>query len=283
MAYKPQRPQWRRIYLQTLALIHKNLLIFHKAPISLICRALLFPVAVAVIFSVLRNLNLRSSGYGNTNDGVATSSTQIDSLSDAISASGSSKLVFIRNGVPNNTIAPIVDGVLRQPGLGKVIVRYAEHPNDLYEVCQQSTQGTSDCFAAVIFEAYNSTTIEYSIALDGVFQGYNSGSFRKPKDSLLAKRVLPLQWAIDSQIGNFSTVARPQIQPFSGYFRPGRFSNQSDPLNPVGPYWLGIVSLFVAPVFTLILIGSVVIPLLLCLSGLELTLIVVLFTILRPL
>lgn len=71
--------------------------------------------------------------------------------------------------------------------------------------------------------------------------------------------MLPLQWAIESQFGNFSGSSTPSLQPFSGQFGPNSHLSNSSTQTPAtrGPYWLFLVSLYVAPIFILILIGVV--------------------------
>ncbi|PVH82385.1 hypothetical protein DL98DRAFT_619648, partial [Cadophora sp. DSE1049] len=255
MSSSAQQPKWRRIYLQTITLTHKNLLIFYKAPIVTFVRAFLFPLAVTLIFSFLIHLNDTSSS-SSSNYGISKVSHPVRSLADAIHTSPSRKLVFVKNGLSNDSLDPIIAGVLREPGLEDVDSMVFNDPNALFDVCKQSTSGSSDCFAAVIFTALNETNVDYSIAVDShLAEVYEYGDYRKD-DTLLPTRIFPLQWAVDAQIGNFSTAPRPSTQPFSGYF--GANNNEA-PTTPEtnGPYWLSIVNIFVAPIFILILIGVV--------------------------
>ncbi len=255
-----QRPQWRRIYRQTSTLIYKNLLISFKAPIATVCRALIFPIAVTLIFCFLKHIDATG---GNLNDpsnfGIASSSTPIRDLGDAISSTTTRRLVFVRNGISNATLGPIIEGVLGQPGMEGVEGFSVDDPDDLFDLCKQSLQGSSDCFAAILFSSFNETTVEYSIAMDESLSDNAYGDFRTA-NSQLARRILPLQWAIDFHIGNFSaTTTRPSTVPWSGFFGPNSYENVVHSTQPTvqGPYWLSLVSIFVAPVFFLVLIGVV--------------------------
>jgi len=255
MSSSAQQPTWRRIYLQTITLTHKNLLIFFKSPTVTFVRAFLFPLAVTLIFSFLVHLNTTSS-WSSNDYGISKVSYPLRSLADAIHTSPSRKLVFIKNGFSNETLDPIIEGVLREPGLEDVDSIVSDDPNALFDICKQSTTGASDCFAAIIFTALNETNVDYSIAIDSsIGDSYGYWDYRKD-DTLLPGRIFPLQWAVDAQIGNFSTAPRPSTQAFSGYF--GAINNET-PAEPDtnGPYWLSLVTIFVAPIFILILIGVV--------------------------
>lgn len=225
MLASPNRPQWRRIYRQTLTLIYKNLLIFYKAPISTITRALIFPIVLTVVLCELIHINA-SSPYSTVNTGViANSATPIKDLGIALKSSPSQKLVFVRNGISNETFVALINGIIQQPGMQGLGLHVTDDPNDLYELCKQSLQGTSSCFAAVIFISFNETNVEYSIALDShLTNDYSTKSYTE--DTFFTARLLPLQWAVDSQIGKFSPSSKPSQQAWSGYFY--QFESQQD-------------------------------------------------------
>ncbi|TVY44013.1 Retinal-specific ATP-binding cassette transporter, partial [Lachnellula occidentalis] len=254
MATSAQRPRWQRIYRQTLILIYKNFLIFYKTPILLILRALVFPIAVALIFSYLKHIQEIGSSYDEP-FGISTTSFPVKALPDAMKAASKHKLVFIRNGLSNETLGPIIDGVLGQSGMDSMQGYSVDDPNDLFYLCQQSTQGTSDCFAAVIFLASNDTTVAYTIALDDKLLSSSGYGNYQTDDTITAKRILPLQWALDSHIGGFQTVSRPSVQPYGG----SQYSSLSSASAPAtsDEFWLWLVGEFVAPIFIFILIGVV--------------------------
>jgi ATP-binding cassette, subfamily A (ABC1), member 3 len=266
MSSPRQPPQWRRIYRQTVTLIYKNLLIAFKAPIATVCRALLFPIAVTLIFCFLRHVGITSNYSLNISTfGIANSSTPIKDLGTAINATPNRRLVFVRNGISNAILSPVIDGILNEPGMKGVEGISVDDPDDLFELCKQSLAGASDCYAAVLFSSFNDTTVEYSIAMDestlAVPQS-NDGYGDHTPNSRLNRLIFPLQWAIDSHIGNFSTTAPPSTLPWSGVFGPLSIADEFASINSsnqptTGPYWLYLVCEFVAPVFFLVLIGVV--------------------------
>lgn len=63
--------------------------------------------------------------------------------------------------------------------MGSVEIHDVNDVNDLFDLCKQTLQGSSDCFAAVVFQSVNETNFEYSIALDGHLTGsYGYGDYR---------------------------------------------------------------------------------------------------------
>jgi ATP-binding cassette subfamily A (ABC1) protein 3 len=236
MLWSPERLQWRRIYRQTLTLIYKNFLIFYKAPISTSIRALIFPIILTVIFCELKHIAATSSSFEDNLNGISNTAYPIKNLADAVSVTSQHKLIIVRNGISNDSLGPVIEGILQEPGMAKLDTQITDDPDDLFTLCHQSVQGNSECFAAIIFTSFNETNAEYIIALDdSVADDYSSGDYRTD-DSFLAKRLLPIQWAVDSNIGNFSTSSRPSEQPWSGSF--GIYSNQEPVDQPItnGPY-----------------------------------------------
>jgi hypothetical protein len=230
-----KRPEWRRIYRQTLTLIYKNFLIFYKAPISTAIRALIFPIILTVIFCELKHIHASSSSFDSLN-GISEVSYPIKDLADAAFATSSHRLVFVRNGISNNSLGPVIDSILQEPGMDKLDAHVTDDPDDLFSLCHQTLQGTSDCFAAIIFTSFNETNAEYIIALDyNVANDYTDGDYRADT-SLLSSRLLPVQWAVDSHIGNFSVSSKPSEQPWTGSFGP--YSNEvpDDQTATNGPY-----------------------------------------------
>lgn len=228
-------PKWRRIYRQTLTLIYKNFLLYYKAPISTTIRALIFPIILTIILCELKHISVTSPGLDNSLNGISSTSYPIRDLADAISATSQRKLVFVRNGLANDSLALLVDGILQEPGMESVDTLVTDDPNELFGLCRQSIQGSSDCFAAVIFSSFNDTTVEYIIALDdSITNDYTSGDYRTDT-SLLADRILPIQWAVDSHIGNVSTVNKPSEQPWTGSFE-SYSGQQGDQLPSLGSY-----------------------------------------------
>ncbi|KAK2754389.1 hypothetical protein FQN54_007033 [Arachnomyces sp. PD_36] len=254
MASSPIRPRWQRIYRQTLTLIYKNFLIFYRAPISVIFRTLLLPIAFTVVMCVLKNLNASSPYSSSENGAIASTPTPIMDLDVAMKSSPAKKLVFVRNGFPEDVLSSIVDGIVEEQGEG-LDIRVMEEVDDLFDVCKQSLIGSSDCFASVIFTSVNTVDVEYSIGLDSaIADAYSYGS--DYTNSLLETRILPLQWAIDSRLNNLTSDLKPAGQPWAGEFydtmpTPAPGSEEST----TGPVWLALIGMFIAPIFILILIG----------------------------
>jgi hypothetical protein len=220
-------PQWRRIYRQTITLTYKNLLIAFKAPIATVCRALIFPIVVTLIFCFLRHIGV-TQGYKPdvASWGIATSSTPIKDLGTAINALPhdiGKRLVFVRNGISNTTLGPIIEGILNEPTMKGVEGLSVDDPNDLFTLCRQTLAGSSNCYAAVLFSSFNETNVEYTIAMDEsalAYTGYDEGMGDHSPNSRTNRLIFPLQYAIDSHIGNFSTITPPSTQRFSGVFGP---------------------------------------------------------------
>ncbi|KAG9237013.1 ABC transporter-like protein [Amylocarpus encephaloides] len=251
-----RQPEWRRIYRQTIVLIEKNFIIFYRAPISTLLRALIFPIIVTLVFCELKLTSTTLSYVDTPNYGIAATIFPVKDLAAAIKAAPAQRLVFVRNGVEPQEMNPTITAILGQPGMETIDKHVVDDPNDLFTLCKQSTEGYSDCFAAVLFENLNETHLEYSIAVDSRFPGGFSsyGNFRGD-DTKMSQRLLPLQWAISSQSGGFSTAPKPSVQPRGGTISHRR---QADaPVENYGNEWLHVVSVFVAPVFILILIGVV--------------------------
>ena len=240
MAWPQKQPQWRRIYRQTITLIYKNFLIFYKAPVSTAIRALLFPIALTIVFCELKHINAISFSSEDALNGISKIPYPIKDLADAATAASQHKLVFVRNGISSDSLDPVIQGILSEPGMGKLETKVTDNPDDLFTLCHQDLNGNSDCFAAIIFTSFNETNVEYIIAVDdGVANDYSASSFTgdyRTGKSYLAKRILPIQWAVESHIGNFSTDSRPSEQPWTGTF--GQFANQqlTAPTITNGPY-----------------------------------------------
>ena len=135
-----------------------------------------------------------------------------------------------------------------------------DRSSDLFDTCKQSVVAKSDCYAAVVFLSFNETNVEYSIAVDEwLSDGYWWGNW-KDNDDILSNLLLPLQWAVDAQIGGFPNSPRPSTQVFKGQFGPNYVPwPESVNLSVQGGsvFWISTVALFVGPVFIIILIGVV--------------------------
>jgi ATP-binding cassette, subfamily A (ABC1), member 3 len=132
-------------------------------------------------------------------------------------------------------------------------IQVTDNADDLFTLCPQSVWGMSNCFAAAIFVALNSTTVDYIVALDSQLVAITEFSSASYNDTILSTRVLPLQWAIESQVGNLSSSSKPFEQSWEGFFFSQLAAQNVTPKH--GPLWLALVGMFVAPFFILILVG----------------------------
>lgn len=138
-------------------------------------------------------------------------------------------------------------------------IQVTDDVDDLYDLCPQTLWGSSNCFAAVIFTTFNDTDVAYSITLDGQFywldMDISNGRSPDYQNSLLSTRILPLQWEVDSQIGNLSSSSKPSEIPFSGSFYQEVFHPVTTGVPDNVSEWLSLVGAFIAPFFILIHLG----------------------------
>jgi ATP-binding cassette subfamily A (ABC1) protein 3 len=243
---------------QTWVLMQKNLRIYARSPLTTLVRALIFPILATILLCLSKQLGETDLIAGFVDkSGIATSSQPIKALADAISATSNQKLVFVRNGVAAGYVDPIIDGVMVQPNMENKTHVVLDDPSNLFLECQQTLRGLSNCFAAVIFTSYNNTNAEYIIAVDSSVGAMDAD--QKAHTSVAIDRLMPLKWAIDSQIGNFTTTTRPAELPWQGIIasRDSIITTaQSALTNPPNP-WFNFIGLFIAPVFLLPLMGIV--------------------------
>ncbi|KAK1144117.1 hypothetical protein N8T08_005779 [Aspergillus melleus] len=171
-------------------------------------------------------------------------------LADAIDFSSSQRLVFVINGIRDKRLIDVLEEIRDAPRMKGRDVRIIDEPNGLYNNCRQSIHGTSECFASVMFTTFNATHAEYNIAIDEDAIKNTPYSYR-PGQSALSRRVLPIQWALDSRIGEFTSAQKPTERMFSGYFDESGTSGSDVPTEV---YWLSIVSYFAAPLFVFLLL-----------------------------
>lgn len=138
---------------QTWTLHKKNLrIIALRHWFSTFLRCLLFPIIFVSFISFSRNLLKAPSNYG-----VGTPAPVKD-LSSTLAAQNNQKLVFVTNNL-GGEVQELVDelaGSLRAAG-GNVVI--LQDPNrELEGECRQSIRGSSDCFAAVVFNGSPGTT-----------------------------------------------------------------------------------------------------------------------------
>lgn len=117
------------------------------------------------------------------------------------------------------------------------------------------TSVTRDILLASLAEYLNKTLLTSGLCRGG----YWWGNWKTGND-ILDNLIFPLQWAIDSRIGGFSSnTARPSTKLFKGEFGPNHFDHLDNDLAVQGGsvFWVSLVAMFVGPIFILILIGVV--------------------------
>ncbi|KAJ5093890.1 hypothetical protein N7456_009751 [Penicillium angulare] len=238
--------EWNRIIRQTGTLTWKNLLVFYKSPIASVIKAILVPIIVTLVFSFLKDI--KSSGAGTPYD-FSHTGREVLALSDAMAAASSQRLVVATNGIHDTQLNNSINAIFQESGMSQFDLELVDSPNVIFDSCKQSIHGTSLCFAAVVFTAFNSTHAEYVVGLDGDFLT-NSPTSAEPGQSVLSKRIMPLQWALNAQIGGFKTTQRPTEKMWDGYIYVTEFEPEED----AGAYWLSLINLIVSPIFVFIFI-----------------------------
>lgn len=188
----------RRVCQQIWGLTVKNSLVFSKSPLVSLFRALLLPVAITVVLCFLKYIKTAD----NDRTGISYYGAPVLELPAAISTSPSNRLVISLNGIEDQTLNDTIHAIRDESSMSQFDIQIIDEPNALYDVCRQSIQGTSECFAAVIFTAFDENNAEYIKALDDHIVSHGPASY-KTRHSILSDRLLPLQWAIDSHLGNF--------------------------------------------------------------------------------
>ncbi|KAJ6134844.1 hypothetical protein N7512_000004 [Penicillium capsulatum] len=236
--------EWRRAVRQSRTLTWKNLLVFYKSPVASLIKALLVPIAVTIVFCFLKEIQATNDG----SNGISHTGRPVMALSDAMAASSSHRLVVATNGIHDTRLNDTVAALSRDPGMGAFDLQLVDSPDSLFDRCKQSIHGTSQCFAAVVFTAFNDTHADYVLGIDEDVLESTPYSYA-PGQSVLSQRVLPLQWALDAHIGGFEASKKPTEKMWSGFFD----ETGSSPMEmPREVYWLSIVSFFAAPLFVFI-------------------------------
>ncbi|KAL3417886.1 ABC transporter [Phlyctema vagabunda] len=254
--------KWRRIYQQTITLSHKNFLIFYASPAATLARAFFFPIFITLALCLLKYLSYNSFN-DLMNGGVEISSTPVKGLADAMMDASRYRLVLVRNGTSTVNFNSFVEGINAQTGMASMSVLTTNDPNDLYDLCEQSVTGLSNCYAAVVFRNFDEATVSYAIAIDGIYFESPSDSAWRTGNTFLNQQILPIQWAVDAQIGGFSDLAPPRTRAYSGIIestQKGEDDNndESDDVSEVpSAVWLGLIRIFIAPLFILLNIGLV--------------------------
>lgn len=243
----------RRISRQTLTLIHKNLLVAWKKPFSTILRTFLVPIALTLIFCFLKHISPPSVNVGPT--GFSNETSLILGLEEAAKRESYTRIAFVTNGIEDPALDRLIQGVISGPGMQDIDTKTVNNATDIYDVCPQTIQGAGKCFAAVIFTSFNETNVDYTIAIsEDVITDYPVNY--DGQQSVLSRYMLPVQWAVNSQLGNLTDDVKPSERMWNGFFNEDSSETTSYVNSAKQVFWLEIVQVFVAPVFICIFVGA---------------------------
>ncbi|KAK9480475.1 hypothetical protein V1514DRAFT_350346 [Lipomyces japonicus] len=185
---------------QTYALSAKCALVFRRTWVSTLFRAFIFPVAFMWILGYARNLFVPAATYG------VADPAPIQPLSEAI---GDRDFVYL---MQNGTVTPEVRQFMMNVtyGIPPSQVIELDDPNDLLVACRQNLRGSSNCIGAVQWNTFDLDLGYYNYTLRA-----DAGLFGVHVDdhsSDVERYLLPVQWAVDSQIlGLDMTTDAPDV------------------------------------------------------------------------
>lgn len=186
---------------QTWALTKKTLLIaVVRHWFSTIFRALVLPIAFLVLLLNIKNLVVDNDTYG------VGSPAPVQSLMTAISSSA--KLVFVQPPGLGPDVVTVVDSLANPLRAHKQLV-FLTNENDLLLTCKESLRGTSDCYAAIVFNDSPLTIGKngmwnYTIRADNRWNGrsFHVNQHNNDEDNV----YLPLQVALENAITNSTII-----------------------------------------------------------------------------
>ena len=245
-------------YRQTKTLIKKTYLLLLRKWISTIVRALFIPVAVMVFLSYAKHLFFPHQSYGLGRP------APIRPLKDTIDG----KLVFVRESM--GPMADVyINRLIANEGLAAKDTMTVNSQKDIPSVCPMNLQGTSSCFAAVVYYApfraytqFNTSSGRFQLSRQtrnaNVFYyvilvnpSLSSGNIDiEGHDSPIQSHIFPLQWAIDKSAAPsvFTESSRPREW---GYSR--TTPHQQDQF--INQAYLRGVARYIYPAFFISIIG----------------------------
>ncbi|TDL26396.1 P-loop containing nucleoside triphosphate hydrolase protein [Rickenella mellea] len=183
-------------YRQFRALLVKNWIVLSKHPVINSLRCFIIPIAWGAFVAYAETFLVKPNNYGIGNP------VQVHALADNID--GSMSLVWA-DGTAGNT-SPTADQIMTHITAGfsdKQLgaIKKVGSPSDIPAACPENFNDFSECYAAVSFNTLptssnDTTPLNYTIRADGGL--FHIDVFRHSSD--YEKRILPLQWAIDSAI-----------------------------------------------------------------------------------
>jgi ATP-binding cassette subfamily A (ABC1) protein 3 len=204
---------------QTWALVYKDLLLLfsRKSAWSTVFRAGFIPIVVALYLTVVFRIYWPQASYG------IGSPTPVRTLVDAMNVGETHQTLVILNNASSigGDIDRVIEAVVRpvrDAGKPFIIVKSTE---ELRSTCRPSLQGTTKCFAGVVFHSSPSEgpgeLWNYTLRGDASF-GLNRLDVRKTTNDGEVY-IYPLQRAIDSAIAglnstNGSSALPPKIEEY---------------------------------------------------------------------
>ncbi|KAL5533846.1 hypothetical protein ACEPAG_306 [Sanghuangporus baumii] len=186
---------------QFLALFVKNWIVLSKHPFGNLLSCFAMPIGYGVFLAVAQLFLDRPNNYGLGQPAA------IRPLNDNIDTSLSLYWVDGTNGSgtpsPADIMARVTSGFTSRQ---MSTVHQLATRDDIVEACPQNFNLFSECFAAVSFDSFPSSAMDnaslnYTIFVDGGLAHVDV----EDHSSDYEKRVLPLQWAIDSAIIELQT------------------------------------------------------------------------------
>jgi ATP-binding cassette, subfamily A (ABC1), member 3 len=188
---------------QTGTLIHKNITILTRHPISLVFFAFLLPIGLSIFYSFSQNLLLPPVTYGEGDV------HPIRSLTEALRESQyRHRIVFANSGLEDGPIDRVIDSLASEAQAvdGFEVLRRRDQ-SALNVDCEPGSRAVTDCFGAVIFHGSpsegSSGLWNYTILHDGATSGFRIHVDRNTNDQDLY--LLPLQKAVDAAIASVAT------------------------------------------------------------------------------
>ncbi|KAM5535265.1 hypothetical protein V8D89_011071 [Ganoderma adspersum] len=193
-------------FRQFWALFSKNWIVMSKHPWLNVIRCFIMPIAYGIFLAVAQIFLNKPNNYG------LGTSVPVPRLANVFD--GSLALVWAdgTNGTGSNPSAHDIISRITTGFSSKQLsaVRQLDSPADIPTACPQNFNLFSECFAAVAFNSLpgpnGSLPLNYTLRADG-------GLFHidvTKHNSDYEKRLLPLQWAVDSAIIELQTGAAPQ-------------------------------------------------------------------------
>ncbi|KAH9885418.1 P-loop containing nucleoside triphosphate hydrolase protein [Cubamyces lactineus] len=193
-------------FRQSGVLFWKNWIVMSKHPWLNLLRCFIMPVAYGIFLAVAQLFLNKPNNYGL---GTAIPVPKLQDVYD-----GSLALIWAdgTNGTGTNPSAHDIIAHITRDFSSKQLnnVRQLSSPEDIPEACPQNFNLFSECFAAVAFNSLpgpdGTLPLNYTLRADGGL--FHIDVTKHTSD--YEKRILPLQWAIDSAIIELQTGTAPQ-------------------------------------------------------------------------